>query len=320
MFDNTLASHDGDNVVFDKQGKAIGVLLNTSDCWLETSDLPYFERISKEHDFQVLRESDKPGIAYRTGVYITAVDNVEDTRLQFHLLRCSTNFEGPTEDLGPTDIVVMRAVEAAARKHFKVPTTFNHVLAQIYNNDGKRKAAIKRHSDKTKDMPQSGLIAFVSFYDGLHGLAGVDNSTLTRLRFRHKHEYTNTQSIDSTFDVTLFPDSVLLISLEVNRMYTHEIVPPSKYISTSVPTRMGYVVRCSKTLATHQFVNGSTCIDVRGEQRPIRVATGEELARLRRLYNQENTTAEDIDYSSGDTIQLTMNPGDLLPPSMVGRA
>jgi hypothetical protein len=45
------------NIVYDKQGVAIGVLIH--DNWLEASDIPYFERLSREHDFQVIRESDK---------------------------------------------------------------------------------------------------------------------------------------------------------------------------------------------------------------------------------------------------------------------
>lgn len=53
-----------------------------------------------------------------------------------------------------------------------------------------------------------------------------------------------------TFDVVLYPNSMFVISLLVNRLYTHEIVPSAVPIS-QMPTRMGYVIRCSKASAIH---------------------------------------------------------------------
>ena len=69
--------------------------------------------------------------------------------------------------------------------HFPVPkveypASLNHVLAQIYYNksateDQKQtKAKIKAHSDKTKDMPTNGLMAFCTFYDNLNKINKLD--------------------------------------------------------------------------------------------------------------------------------------------------
>ena len=55
----------------------------------------YYDLIVKEHQFQNLTMDTKPGTAYRTGIYLTKVEEVGD-EIKFKLLRCSTN-------LGPTD-------------------------------------------------------------------------------------------------------------------------------------------------------------------------------------------------------------------------
>ena len=70
---------------------------------------------------------------------------------------------------------------------FESVVKFNHVLAQIYENkiiekDNKkleRKAKIKEHSDKTKDMHRNALIAFCTFYKDCSN--NYDESQLTLL-------------------------------------------------------------------------------------------------------------------------------------------
>lgn len=130
-----------------------------------------FERITKEHDFQSLTLSDKPGSAFRRGIYLTRVQQQDDETLKFRLLRCSTNLSGPTDNLRETDEIVIARVNAVREYFFENSAELNHVLAQTYHNseseNGKqKKAKISEHSDKTKDMPKNGLLAFCTFYQG----------------------------------------------------------------------------------------------------------------------------------------------------------
>ena len=134
----------------------------------------YFNSINKEHKFQELTESNKPSNAFRKGIYLSEVENVNstDNELNFNLLRCSSNLDGPTDNFRKTDNIIINQVNGISKSFFSEETKLNHVLAQIYENktiitDTKtveRKSKIKEHSDKTKDMPRNGLMAFCTFY------------------------------------------------------------------------------------------------------------------------------------------------------------
>lgn len=280
----------------------------------------YFDRITHEHTFQALTESNKSGEAFRTGIYLTSVmqDSPEDP-IQFHLLRCSSNLKGPTDNFRTTDHEIVGQVNRAVDQLFRQGAELNHVLAQVYHNsttdDNKsRKAKIKAHSDKTKDMPSNGLIAFATFYDQpidqlAHQLVGQQN-TWTKLRFRPKSDHT------IRFDVLLEPNSLLLIPLSTNRLYTHEIVPSSLPVDR-IPTRLGYVIRCSNTIAL--FKHGETHIlDEQGQFIPLQPKNGddedEEIGHLKRLYAQENKQTEPIDYRTREQFRFSLNQGDYLQP------
>src|SRR5690606_23013798 len=132
----------------------------------------YFRQIQAEHAFQSLTESNKPGTAHRTGIYLTPVERAGD-ELHFRLLRCSSNFSGPTENFGATDKAIVDALNEVAAELFENPARLHHVLAQIYWNASatatskQTKAKTKGHADKTKDMPENGIMAFCTFYDDL---------------------------------------------------------------------------------------------------------------------------------------------------------
>lgn len=138
-------------------------------------DADHFEGIRAEHAFQSLTESDKPGTAHRSGIYLTPVTQDGD-ELRFRLLRCSTNLSGPTENFRPTDTHIVEALNREAATVFRDHAPLNHVLAQIYHNTlatterKQSKAKISAHADKTKDMPVNGIMAFCTFYDGLDRL------------------------------------------------------------------------------------------------------------------------------------------------------
>lgn len=66
-----------------------------------------FDRVRGEHTFQNLTESTKRSTALRTGIYLTDVARAvtADGRevLRHRMQRCSSNFDGPTDNLRATD-------------------------------------------------------------------------------------------------------------------------------------------------------------------------------------------------------------------------
>ncbi|MCY1004585.1 hypothetical protein OV079_03160 [Nannocystis pusilla] len=285
----------------------------------------YVARIRGEHDFQSLTESTKPGTAHRTGIYLSPVRQERDG-LHFRLLRCSTNLSGPTDNFRATDRHIVDALNQEAALIFSGAAPLNHVLAQIYHNtpaDAEKKQAkarISSHADKTKDMPDDGVMAFCTFYEHLDRLGPMAGdpfdrghrgiSGLTRLRFRHKEvEAAERGAFPEQFTITLYPNSVFFMPLSTNRRYTHEIVP-SELEAARLPTRLGYVVRCSKTEAVHE--DGRTFLLRDGARAELEAATPEGMTELRRLYAEENRTTAPIDY--GDGFRFSMNAGDYQAP------
>lgn len=280
-------------------------------------DKDYFSKIVEEHKFQQLTESSKTGTAYRTGIYITRVDKKNDD-LHFNLLRCSSNFNGPTDNMRDTDIEITSMVNKTVEEFFTQPVDANHVLAQVYHNvvynNKQRKATIKEHSDKTKDMPKNGIIAFCTFYKFNIDTYNKDNdychnntSVLTKLRFRLK-DCEKYPELEKKFDVVLYPNSLLIIPLSTNRIYTHEIVPSTLPIEM-LPTRMGYVVRCSNKKAV--FKNEKVYIVEDNEEYPLEEQTDEGVKRLKKQYVLENTTDNSIVY---DKFNFSLNRGDYTKP------
>ena len=286
----------------------------------------HFGRIRAEHAFQSLTESTKPGTAHRSGIYLTPVTRNGD-ELHFRLLRCSTNLSGPTEDFRPTDTRIVEALNREAATVFRDHAPLNHVLAQIYHNTRataerkQSKARISAHADKTKDMPVNGIMAFCTFYDGLDKLRplaedafdyGVKSTSgLTELRFRLKEptEESDSAALPPQFTLTLYPGSVFFMPLSVNRLYTHEI-RPSTLEAALLPTRLGYVVRCSSTEAVHK--NGHTFLKLSGDLVKLEPPTPAGTNDLRMLNAEENRTSSFIDY--GDKFLFSMNTGDYIAP------
>ncbi|WP_326741510.1 hypothetical protein [Streptomyces sp. NBC_01768] len=291
-------------------------------------DADHFGRIRAEHEFQSLTESTKPGTARRSGIYLTPVTQNGD-ELHFRLLRCSTNLSGPTESFGPTDTGIVEELNREAAAVFRNQAPLNHVLAQIYHNTlataerKQSKAKISAHADKTKDMPANGIMAFCTFYDRLdklrplaedafdYGLKGA--SGLTRLHFRLKDPTAEHDGITlpAQFTLTLHPGSVFFMPLSTNRLYTHEI-RPSSLDAELLPTRLGYVVRCSSAEAVHK--DSQTYLKAAGDGDLVKLGppTPEGMDELRRRYAEENRTSSFIDY--GDEFLFSMNSGDYVAP------
>jgi hypothetical protein len=294
-------------------------------CFFDPS-VDFFDRIRREHTFQSLTESTKPSKAHRTGIYLSPVRREGDA-LWFRLLRCSTNLSGPTEGFRATDRHIVDALNQEAALLFTDAAPLNHVLAQIYRNTPadaetkQAKARISPHADKTKDMPTNGIMAFCSFYEhheDRHTLpddpfdqGNGRTSGLTRLRFRLKDAVQEgvAGALPTQLTVTLYPNSVFFMPLSTNRLYVHEILP-SERDAALLPTRLGYVVRCSKTEAVHE--DGRTFLVSGGERSSLEAPTPEGMRELRGLYAEENQTHAHIDY--GDQFRFSMNEGDYRAP------
>lgn len=316
----------------------VGVMFR--EFFFSKGNLNYFDMINQSHEFQSLRESNKETSAYRTGIYLTPIEK-EGSDLKFRLLRCSTNLTGATDNFRDIDHVIVGKVNGMIGELFQDAHVLNHVLAQIYHNkidkeslkeSKERKARIKRHSDKTKDMPKNGLMAFCSFYQGYmneefdfpksslikrskqntYDYCYKDKTTiLTKLRFRLKDDVKDAR-LTRTFDVTLYPNSVFLMPLSMNRMYTHEIIPSTLPIDM-IPTRMGYVIRCSNTEAIFKEDEDQTyLVGENNVLQKLEAPTQSEIDRLKEIYFRENTTSEMVFYKG---FNFSLNEGDYTKPT-----
>ncbi|WP_240338692.1 hypothetical protein [Aquimarina sp. AD10] len=289
-------------------------------------NIDYFNKIKSEHEFQNLTESNKESMALRKGIYLTKVIKDKKEALHFRLLRCSSNLTGPTDNFRETDDQIVNSLNDIIQFDFEKNTKLNHVLAQIYLNKKKDentskeiKAKIKAHSDKTKDMPKEGLIAFCTFYDSTNFEKLTPSKTdkfdwcykkssgLTKLLFKLKNTV-NDDSLEREFSITLYPNSVFLIPLSTNRLYTHEIKPSVLNID-KIPVRMGYIIRCSNLEAT--FTNNQTYIKENGDLIKLEQMNSKTMNNLRDSYYKENKSEKVVDYGK---IHFSMNSGDYQKP------
>ena len=276
----------------------------------------YFAHITKEHQFQTLTESNKQDNALRKGIYLSKVVKQIDDGYRFNLLRCSTNLKGPTENFRDTDNEIIDGVNDMVSDYFVQSVKLNHVLAQVYENsfsDGKeRKAKISTHSDKTKDMPRNGLIAFCTFYKDYNikhvgDVMHKGQTIFTKLRFKLKN---NIENMCPSFDITLYPNSVFVIPLSTNRLYTHEISPSILPINR-IFTRCGYIIRCSDQEAVHRY--GTTYIEHNHDLVALKEPDEKDIKHLKDLYFQENATVNMINYGH---IGFSLNQGDYMQPKI----
>lgn len=302
------------------------------------SKINWFENIVSEHKFQSLTESNKKSNAFRTGIYLTPVEmDKQNNMIKFNLMRSSTNFEGSTDNFRSIDEQIVSKVNKIGNEYFLNPFELNHVQAQIYHNvesdntKSERKAKIKPHTDKTQDMDSNGIIAFCSFYQNyincdftnkkekktfksnidLYDFTyGKNVSVLTRLRFKLKKDVVEDNYVKS-FDLLLYANSVFMISLETNRLYTHEIVPSNLFVD-KIQTRIGYVIRCSKTKAVYK--DGKTwLIDENNNLIKLNEQNKANVDELKDLYFKENMTSEKIVYEG---FNFSLNNGDYIEPNL----
>lgn len=180
-------------------------------------------------------------------------------------------------------------------------------------------------------MPRNALMAFCTFYQHFQKgrftdpkLSHCDHSpidpfdfvsrstsVLTRLRFVRKSDLASKPeavSMPDKFDLVLYPNSMFLMSLTGNRCYTHEIIPSCLPVAI-LPTRLGYILRCSKTVGMH--VHGVAHIIVDKEEKEIKQPTDAAMKEIKGLYFAENATSSVITYPS---LICSLNSGDYKKP------
>lgn len=314
--------------------QGVGVLYKQ---FFDLIDLPdVFQQVQQDHTFQPMADPDEPeaqaSTPPTTGVSLTPVTRDEKGDLVFRLLRNSTNnFAGPTENFKATDHQLVDSLNQESLRIFDNQAPLNHVVAQIYWDKQSPPASERMASDKTKDMPTNGIVAFTTFYDRLgdplHSSTNQRDpfdwvhegrrSGLTRMRFRLKDQVQQRGSrLVGRFDVILYPNSVFFMPLSTNRLYTHEIVS-SQVSSEYLPTRMEYVVRCSATEAVHKegktYIQKPGCAGKKRNWEPMEEPSEAGVKRLKRFYEEEDKSDKYIPYDSRFTFSL--NVGDYRRPN-----
>jgi hypothetical protein len=99
-----------------------------------------------------------------------------------------------------------------------------------------------------------------------------------------------------------------IIPLSTNRYYTHE-VKPSILNSDKIPTRLGYVARCSNVEAV--YFNNQTYIIENKNLIKLEAITESKQQDLKETYYEENCTEKMVDYGEVD---FSMNLGDYQRP------
>ena len=98
--------------------------------------------------------------------------------------------------------------------------------------------------------------------------------------------------------------------LSTNRLYTHETVPSNLSIDL-LPTRMGYVVRCSSKSAQYHPEQNKTFIVENDKTVEMTEPKAGDIKRLKDLYLEENLTDKKIKYEG---FYFSLNKGDYLKP------
>jgi hypothetical protein len=175
-------------------------------------------------------------------------------------------------------------------------------------------------------MPFDGLIAFCTFYDrepkndaSLTPDGRVASLTTLRFRLKQDAKTKTNKNLVEKFDMVLRNNSMFIIPLSTNQLYTHEIVPPN-LPAKQIPTRMGYVIRSSKVVANYRISDGKTYIDaphvlsINSNRDGVEMVCPkrEDVIALKNKYFEENTTSNNVDY--GEEKYFSLNNGDYLPP------
>ena len=275
-------------------------------------------QMNNVHTFHPLTESNSQDLSFRTGYYTSEVteciNEKNESELWFNLLRCSTNFRNAgTHSFTKIDRELMSMVNKIREEYYPGTAELNHGLVQKYvNKQGEtkvNKAVISRHSDKTKDMPENFVIAFLSFYESNNNNNNnnyIDDNLLSRLRFRSKTDRSKYE------DMIFYPGSLLIIPASTNDKYTHEI-KASKALIDDLPTRVSYTMRSSDQLAVFNESDNKTYIlDQNKNKVLLEVPNEKQFKKIKDLYKDQNMKIGNPDYS--EVKRYSVNDGDFVKP------
>lgn len=297
----------------------------------------WYDEVTKAHNWQHLTVHNNKSDAHRLGTYLCEVKDNGNGEYDYLLMRCSTNFRGPTQCFQDVDRFLLRRATQLLQPYFKQQVKLNHILAQMYVN-GQTKAGISRHADKDEDFEKdekSGkvashcMIVFISLYEGyvngtfpklklersredhfdfVYGKGG--ETALTGLEFNRKQQLEFPEHTPHSFVVRLPPNSVLAIPLYTNNLMTHGTVA-SKLPSALIPTRLGIVPRTGGCVA--KWRDGKTWLwnSTTRSWEALHPATWKEIQLLKDKYKTQNFSDQDPQY---EEFFFSMNEGDYEAP------
>jgi hypothetical protein len=208
----------------------------------------------------------------------------------FNLLRCPANFDMRTRNFNQCDRDIITRVNHIANLFFEQNVHFNH--ASIYDT---KNLVARDFSFSTQDMDRNSLIAICIFYEHEKELIPI------KLRFTPKKCFLSAGDL-LPIDITLYPNSLFIFSLETNRLYTHKIIPGTG----PAPASLEYVIRCSNAKAV--FKNHVThIINENGTPAELQIPPTGEIKSLEEQYLHEATEHSVIKY---DKVYFSLNAGD----------
>lgn len=200
------------------------------------------------------------------------------------LVRTTTPYQEPSYRFTPLHHLISHEITSVTN----IPHLhFNNILAEIYDH---RYTKMKFHSDQALDLADNSYIALFSCY-------GKDNPHhLRHLQVRCK------KNSFTPFSIPLEHNSVVLFSIETNRVCQHAIVLPGPH--TQDELWLGLTLRQS-----HTYLNSDNSFTSMADKQ-LELCTPfqrKEFLSYRKLENSEtNFVYPPLTY--------TLSPGDLLPP------
>ena len=197
------------------------------------------------------------------------------------IVRTTTSYRASAQLFRPIHAELARTISESG----SLPATFNNALVEHYTN---AYTTMKRHSDQAQDLADASFIAVYSCY--------------REPELPSRRLIVQPKGAGARFEVPLDHGSVVVFSLDTNRLFTHAIT-----LRTSAPQNdwFGITFRTSKTLL--RFVDGRPTLPSGVHLTLASEDQRRELFQLRRRENEEPGFV----YPS---LSYTLSESDLVPP------
>jgi hypothetical protein len=273
-----------------------------------------FSEITNDRAFKQVTENCGSEKIAHTGLFLSPVERHRDG-LKYYIQRSRMVCSEPLSCMKTIDAEITSLVNVSVNSFFKSKVRFNHIFADLHSPAENRKYKPFNKSENTKDMHADALIAYCTFYKDYDGLDFIRQSSddsifdcayggtsiFPKMRFKLKRDAPLDKYMRNSFTVTLYPNSLFVISLSTNRFYTHEVIMPN----TKKLTRVNYTLCSSKTWVLFRnrpyiYENGIlTRMDKIGGE------------RLEELCSKENNSSIKIDYPN---VYCSLSEGDYKEP------